>query len=100
MKAHGRARPSKPAKASRRSEDGELRQAPWRTLISSVHPNPTVKINHGATFLVTDQEGRVPLEAGECPRRSGRGACQARAAPRGPEHNLGSTESPRRPLPT
>ena len=66
MKAHRRARPSKPAKASRRSEDGELRQGPRRTLISSVHPNPTVKINHGATFLVADQEGRVPLEAGEC----------------------------------
>ena len=35
---------------------------PWRTLISAVHPNPTVKINHGATFLVTDQHGAVPLE--------------------------------------
>ena len=66
MKAHGRANPAKPAKSPRRGEDGELRLAPWRTLISSVHPNPTVKINHGATFLVTDQEGRVPLEAGEC----------------------------------
>ena len=48
------------------SHDGEVRQAPWRTLISSVHPHPTVKINYGATFMVTDQACRVPLEAGEC----------------------------------
>src|SRR2546428_6592152 len=38
---------------------------PWRTLISAIHPNPTVKINHGATFLVTDPHGAVPLEAGD-----------------------------------
>jgi glycogen debranching enzyme len=38
-------------------------RTPWRTLISAVHPNPTVKINHGATFLVTDQHGAVPLHA-------------------------------------
>jgi glycogen debranching enzyme len=42
------------------------RTQPWRTLISAVHPNPTVKINHGATFLVTDQDGAVPLAAGDC----------------------------------
>src|ERR1700716_1206838 len=41
-------------------------KTPWRTLISAVHPNPTVKINHGATFLVTDPHGAVPLEAGDC----------------------------------
>ena len=34
--------------------------APWRTLISAVHPHPSVKINHGATFLVTDQRGSIP----------------------------------------
>jgi len=52
-------------KAAKNSQDGELPQAPWRTLISSVHPNPTVKINYGATFMVTDQSCAVPLEAGE-----------------------------------
>src|SRR5437879_8422820 len=40
-------------------------KTPWRTLISAIHPNPTVKINHGATFLVTDPHGAVPLEAGD-----------------------------------
>ena len=40
--------------------------AAWRTLITAVHPHPSVKINHGATFLVTDQAGSVPLgSAGE-----------------------------------
>jgi glycogen debranching enzyme len=34
--------------------------APWRTLITAVHPHPSVKINHGATFLVTDQQGAIP----------------------------------------
>ena len=33
---------------------------PWRTLITAVHPHPSVKINHGATFLVTDQQGAIP----------------------------------------
>jgi glycogen debranching enzyme len=32
-----------------------------RTLISAVHPHPSVKINHGATFLVTDRHGSIPL---------------------------------------
>ena len=57
-----RAAPKKPATSI---QEGELRQAPWRTLISSVHANPTVKINYGATFMVTDQSCSVPLEAGE-----------------------------------
>src|SRR6266567_4071173 len=50
--------------ASRRAR--ARRPQPRRTLISAVHPNPTVKINHGATFLVTDQDGAVPLSAGDC----------------------------------
>jgi glycogen debranching enzyme len=37
--------------------------SPWRTLITAVHPYPSVKINHGATFLVTDQRGNVPRSA-------------------------------------
>ncbi len=40
--------------------DGLTHMAPWRTLISAVHPHPSVKINHGATFLVTDQRGSIP----------------------------------------
>ncbi len=44
-------------------KQGEPTWAPWRTLISAVHPNPSVKINHGATFLVTDQQGAIPLDA-------------------------------------
>src|ERR1700716_438801 len=43
--------------------DNETRWSPWRTLISSVHAHPSVKINHGATFLVTDQQGAIPLDA-------------------------------------
>src|ERR1700730_15606208 len=65
MKTPRRTKRVKRTAAQLAGSDGELRQAPWRTLISSVHPNPTVKINHGATFLVTNQEGTVPLEAGE-----------------------------------
>ncbi len=38
----------------------ERGMAPWRTLITAVHPHPSVKINHGATFLVTDQQGSIP----------------------------------------
>src|SRR3981081_3001902 len=45
------------------SLDGETRWSPWRTLISAVHAHPSVKINHGATFLVTDQQGDIPLDA-------------------------------------
>ena len=40
--------------------DGQTRMAAWRTLITAVHPHPSVKINHGATFLVTDQQGAIP----------------------------------------
>src|SRR5437899_11972683 len=40
--------------------DGQTHMAPWRTLITAVHPHPSVKINHGATFLVTDQQGGIP----------------------------------------
>src|ERR1700737_3745715 len=43
--------------------DGETRWSPWRTLISAVHAHPSVKINHGATFLVTDQQGAIPADA-------------------------------------
>src|SRR3982074_1505508 len=43
--------------------DGEARWSPWRTLISAVHAHPSVKINHGATFLVSDQQGAIPLDA-------------------------------------
>src|SRR5467141_4639773 len=43
--------------------DGETRWTPWRTLISAVHAHPSVKINHGATFLVADQQGSIPLDA-------------------------------------
>jgi glycogen debranching enzyme len=65
MKTHRRAKRVKPAGTNLSNEVAEVRQAPWRTLISAVHPNPTVKINHGATFMITDQSGGVPLEAGE-----------------------------------
>ncbi len=40
--------------------DGQTHLAPWRTLISPVHPHPSIKINHGATFLVTDENGSIP----------------------------------------
>ncbi|HUZ86921.1 MAG TPA: glycogen debranching N-terminal domain-containing protein [Candidatus Baltobacterales bacterium] len=43
----------------------QARMAPWRTLISAVHPNPSIKINHGATFLVSDRHGSIPLAAGD-----------------------------------
>src|SRR5436853_3735317 len=46
--------------------DGQTHMAPWRTLITAVHPHPSVKINHGATFLVTDQQGNIPVsDAGD-----------------------------------
>jgi glycogen debranching enzyme len=44
---------------------GQAQMAPWRTLISAVHPNPSIKINHGATFLVTDRNGAIPLASGD-----------------------------------
>src|SRR5579864_5302059 len=45
------------------SLDSGTSWSPWRTLISAVHAHPSVKINHGATFLVTDQQGSIPLDA-------------------------------------
>ena len=39
----------------------ETSMAPWRTLITAVHPHPSVKINHGATFMVTDRYGAIPV---------------------------------------
>src|SRR5258708_7285991 len=36
--------------------------SPLRTLISAVHPHPSVKINHGATFMVTDLHGAIRAE--------------------------------------
>jgi glycogen debranching enzyme len=67
MKQHHRTEGTKsvrPATASGHiSLDGQTRWAPWRTLISAVHAYPSVKINHGATFLVTDQSGAIPLDA-------------------------------------
>ncbi len=41
---------------------GQVQMSPWRTLISAVHPHPSVKINNGATFLVTDRHGGIPKE--------------------------------------
>ncbi len=32
-------------------------------MITAVHPHPSIKINHGATFLVTDQHGNIPAGA-------------------------------------
>lgn len=51
-----------------RSTDGRLDgrslgAVQWRTLISAVHPHPSVKINYGTTFLVTDEQGALPLDA-------------------------------------
>src|SRR4030081_2829745 len=67
MKQRERASDAKPVRTAptpgRISLDGETRWAPWRTLISAVHAHPSVKINHGATFLVTDQQGAIPLDA-------------------------------------
>src|ERR1700716_2394426 len=69
MKQRERAADAKPVRTAptpgRISLDGETRWAPWRTLISAVHAHPTGKINHGATFLVTDQQGAIPLDAHE-----------------------------------
>lgn len=48
------------ARPARLLADAQAHMAPWRTLITAVHPHPSVKINHGATFLVTDQTGAVP----------------------------------------
>ncbi|HKC19394.1 MAG TPA: glycogen debranching N-terminal domain-containing protein [Candidatus Dormibacteraeota bacterium] len=55
-----RARTARSTTPARLLADGQPHLAPWRTLITAVHPHPSVKINHGATFLVTDQHGNVP----------------------------------------
>ena len=44
-------------------EPGYQQRSPWRTLITAVHPHPSVKINHGATFLCTDQHGCIPAKS-------------------------------------
>src|SRR3977135_1934537 len=66
VKPPSRTKHARPKRAPLAGATGEVLPAPWRTLIPAGHPNPTVKINHGATFMVTDQSGSVPLEAGEC----------------------------------
>jgi hypothetical protein len=49
MKTRAGAKRAKPSSKPVET-NGEQRQAPpWRTLISAVHPNPTVRINNGAT---------------------------------------------------
>src|ERR1700737_3909277 len=67
MKQRERASDPKPGRTAPTpgpiSLNGETLWSPWRTLISAVHAHPSVKINHGATFLVTDQQGAIPLEA-------------------------------------
>src|SRR6266513_2798412 len=61
-----RARSSRSTTPARLLAEGQSHMAPWRTLITAVHPHPSVKINHGATFLVTDQQGAIPSgSAGE-----------------------------------
>lgn len=55
-----RARDARSTTSARLLADGQAHLAPWRTLITAVHPHPSVKINHGATFLVTDQTGAIP----------------------------------------
>src|SRR5437868_2350297 len=56
-----RAKTARSMTPARLLADGQSHMAPWRTLITAVHPHPSVKINHGATFLVTDQQGNVPV---------------------------------------
>ena len=58
-----RSRASRAVSPARIVGDGLAQMAPWRTLISAVHPHPSVKINHGATFLVTDRQGTIPKES-------------------------------------
>ncbi|HET7338753.1 MAG TPA: glycogen debranching N-terminal domain-containing protein [Candidatus Dormibacteraeota bacterium] len=55
-----RAKTARSTTPARLLADGQSHLAPWRTLITAVHPHPSVKINHGATFLVTDQHGNIP----------------------------------------
>src|SRR5579864_9331067 len=68
MKRRQEAAREKPAETPahvRPHAGGQAPMVPWRTLISAVHPNPSIKINHGATFLVTDRNGAVPLASGD-----------------------------------
>jgi glycogen debranching enzyme len=60
-----RARSASAASPARTQAGGQTHMAPWRTLITAIHPHPSVKINHGATFLVTDPQGAIPLESGD-----------------------------------
>jgi glycogen debranching enzyme len=55
-----RAKAARAVSPARVAGDGQAHMAPWRTLITAVHPHPSVKINHGATFLVTDRQGSIP----------------------------------------
>src|SRR5256714_4260406 len=56
-----RAKTARSTMPARLLAEGQSHMAPWRTLITAVHPHPSVKINHGATFLVTDQQGNIPV---------------------------------------
>ena len=58
-----RARSARATTPARLLADGQTHMSPWRTLITAVHPHPSVKVNHGATFLVTDQTGAIPPSA-------------------------------------
>lgn len=60
MSQRSRARNARPTAPPRLIADGQAHMAAWRTLITAVHPHPSVKVNHGATFLVTDQQGAIP----------------------------------------
>jgi glycogen debranching enzyme len=60
MSQRSRARNARPPATPRLIADGQTHMAAWRTLITAVHPHPSVKVNHGATFLVTDQQGSIP----------------------------------------
>src|SRR5256885_13619376 len=55
-----RARTARSTTPARLLGESTAHMAPWRTLITAVHPHPSVKINHGATFLVTDHQGGIP----------------------------------------
>jgi glycogen debranching enzyme len=58
-----RAKAARAVTPARIAGDGQAQMAPWRTLITAVHPHPSVKINHGATFLVTDRQGSIPRQS-------------------------------------
>jgi glycogen debranching enzyme len=60
-----RAKPASTVTAARIRAGGQARVASWRTLISAVQPNPSIKINHGATFLVADLHGAIPLASSD-----------------------------------